>query len=101
MIHCPYRSWCPVCVEAMGHEDPHERLGPHEESELPVVGMDYDKYGEEEAVTDQVTSLVIKHKDSGQIKAHVVEVKGPKDEWVIKRICKDIEEFGVRTGRNG
>ena len=20
--HCPYRPWCPVCVEAMGREDP-------------------------------------------------------------------------------
>ena len=21
--HCPYRSWCPVCVSASGHEAPH------------------------------------------------------------------------------
>ncbi len=56
LTHCPYMSWCSVCVEAMGREDPHVRQGPPEESALPVVGMDYDKYGEEEAVTDQVTS---------------------------------------------
>ena len=22
VTHCPYRPWCPVCVEAMGREDP-------------------------------------------------------------------------------
>jgi len=94
LTHCPYRSWCSVCVEAMGREDPHVRKGPPEESELPIVGMDYDKYGEEESVSDQVTTIVVKDSDSGQIKAHVVEVKGPKDEWVVKKICKDVEGFG-------
>ena len=23
--HCPYRTWCPVCVKASGHEAPHKR----------------------------------------------------------------------------
>ena len=25
LTHCPYRSWCPICVEAQGGEDPHYR----------------------------------------------------------------------------
>ena len=25
LTHCPYRSWCRVCVEAMGREDPHKK----------------------------------------------------------------------------
>ena len=91
LTHCPYRNWCSLCVEAMGREDPRVRQGPPEESALPVVGMDYDKYGEEEAVTDQITSIVVKDRESGQLKAHVVEVKGPKDEWIIKKVCKDVE----------
>ena len=43
LTHCPYRSWCPVCVLAMGREDPQPRQGPKEKSEIPEVGMDYDK----------------------------------------------------------
>ena len=94
LTHCPYRNWCSVCVEAMGREDPHPRQGPKEKSEVPEVGMDYDKYGEEEKVGTQITVLVVKDSETGMIKAHVVDVKGPKDEWVIKKVCKDIEGFG-------
>ena len=71
-----------MCIEAFGREDPHPRREPRAESELPVVGMDYDMYGEEDRVEDQITSIVIKDERSGQIKAHVVESKGPRDEWI-------------------
>ncbi len=94
VTHCPYRSWCDVCVRALGREDPHNRVSDKEESALPTVGMDYDKYGEEEAVGNQVTSLILKDSETGMIKGHVVEVNGPRDEWVLKRCCKDIEGLG-------
>ena len=32
--HCPFRSWCPVCVAASGREDPH----PRERAEPPRMG---------------------------------------------------------------
>ena len=52
LTHCPYRLLCPVCVEAMGREDPHKQAEEVEESALAVVN-------------------------------------GPRDEWIIKRCCKD------------
>ncbi len=94
LTHCPYRNWCDVCVSAMGREDPHHRQEEVEEGALPVVGSDYDKYGEEERAENHITSIVLKDSDTGMIKGHVTEVKGPKDEWIIKRCCKDIEGMG-------
>lgn len=25
IVHCPYRSWCPICVQARGRALPHKR----------------------------------------------------------------------------
>ena len=51
---------------------------------------------EEEGVATQITAIVVNEDDSGMIEAHVVKCKGPQDEWVIERLCKDIEGFGRR-----
>ena len=59
-----------------------------------IIGLDYDKYGEEEGVATQITAIVVKEDDTGMIEAHVVKCKGPQDEWVTKRLCKDIEGLG-------
>jgi hypothetical protein len=39
--HLPYRSWCPVCVEACGKEDAHYSKKGTEEDGRPVVALDY------------------------------------------------------------
>ena len=45
--HCPYRSWCAVCVAASAREDPHTRQGKCDTEEgLPVVQADYDLFEE-------------------------------------------------------
>ena len=35
--HTPYRSWCPVCVEAQGREDPHYRGTKEDIINEPVI----------------------------------------------------------------
>ena len=41
-IHCPYRSWCPVCVEAQGKDDPHYKSTREDcPNEAPVIVLDY------------------------------------------------------------
>ena len=53
--HCPYRSWCPVCVSASGHEAPHNRRSERdEETGFPVISMDY------EALEDEIKFLAVK-----------------------------------------
>ena len=41
--HLPYRSWCPVCVEARGEEDAHPRRRGEESctDSLAKVSLDY------------------------------------------------------------
>ena len=36
--HLPYRSWCHICVEAKGKEDPHYRNRVKEIGQVPVIG---------------------------------------------------------------
>ena len=53
LIHCPYRSWCKICVEAQGREDPHP--SNHESSEeIPRFSMDYKELSE---YSDKVKEL--------------------------------------------
>ena len=46
VTHLPYRSWCRVCLEAKGKEDPHFRTRLKEVGEVPTIGLDYKSYGE-------------------------------------------------------
>ena len=42
-LHCPYRSWCEICVAASGKEDPHTRTSSLDvETGLPVLSLDYE-----------------------------------------------------------
>ena len=46
MTHNPYRSWCPICVEARGKEDPHRKTKKKEDNdEIPEIGLDYKTFG--------------------------------------------------------
>lgn len=89
--HCPYRSWCPVCVAASGKDDPY----PHEkgraaEDGLPAVSMDY------ELMEEQLIVLVAKDENTGAILAYDCEAKGPSEVWVMKQLARDLEDWGRR-----
>ena len=88
--HCPYRSWCPICVAASAREDPHRRktAGRDSESGLPVVAIDY------ELLEEKITVLVARDLESGATLAYDCEAKGPSDAWMIKQFVKDLEDWG-------
>ena len=93
--HLPYRNWCPVCVKAKGREDDHRRGAHHEEdaSGLPIVSLDYQTLNGD---GDKGTKVIIgKDESTGNVLGHSVICKGLADEWVIKRIVKDMEELGL------
>ena len=102
--HLPYRSWCPVCVRAKAIEDAHRRGAnePDEEDEggVPEVAIDYNALDEFLDVVEEANSklktLVLKDDPSGSMFQHKIDVKGAGDEWLMKRICKDLEELGRR-----
>ena len=88
--HCPYRSWCSACVRAKAKEDAHKRdkAGLDEASGLPVISMDY------EMPEEKIVMLVVKDDESGSTLAYDCEVKGPGDEWMLRQLAKDLEEWG-------
>ena len=55
-------------------------------------GMDYVFMGQAEQ-EGQTEIMVIKDGRSGTLCSHVVRVKGPGDEWIVGRICKDIKNM--------
>ena len=87
--HTPYRSWCKVCVAASAREDPHPRRKQRdEETGLPMISMDY------EFLEEKVTVLVAKDESSGATLAYDCETKGPGDDWVIRQLDRDLEDWG-------
>ena len=87
--HCPFRSWCPICVEASSKEDPHPRSsGRDAETGLPIISLDYD------LIEDKITVLIVKDKESSACLAYECTTKGPDDEWVVRQLVKDLESWG-------
>ena len=37
VTHLPYRSWCPICVQARGRQNNH----PNQRSKLPIIQLDF------------------------------------------------------------
>ena len=92
-LHLPYRNWCPVCVKSKGREDAHARSSEDENPGLPVISMDYNELDDKTESRSNKT-LIIKDEESGAVLQYKVKCKGPKDEWVIKKLVRDIEELG-------
>ena len=92
-LHLPYRNWCPVCVKSKGREDAHARSSEDENPGLPVISMDYNELDDKTESRSNKT-LIVKDEESGAVLQYKVKCKGPKGEWVIKKLVRDIEELG-------
>ena len=91
--HLPYGCWCPVCVKAKGREDAHKRGDGKEKPGLPIISMDYSELDDEDEARSNKT-LVVKDELSGAVLQYKVKCKGTGDDWVVKKLVRDIEEFG-------
>ncbi len=107
--HLPYRNWCKPCVEAKLKEAAHYRTEKDEEdkSGLPIVSMDYAALNEEyDAEGNRITGesdekdekrikmIIGKDEVTSNVFAHFVLCKGVHDEWVNRKIVRDLEEIG-------
>ena len=95
ITHTPPRPWCDICVAAYGKEDPHFRGANNKEeadkSGIPIVSLDYNDVEKGKAMT-----IVGKDESTGMPINHKVSCKGPADEWVVRKIVKDLEDIGRR-----
>ena len=97
MTHNPYRSWCPVCNEARGKEDPHKKKKNKkqgEDDEVPEVGMDYKSFGQEEKEDDKATLIIARDRATLETFVHLCRCKGPNDEWVVDKLVEDMAILG-------
>ena len=92
--HMPYRSWCPVCVQAKGKENPHFRKKEKKAGDKPVVGLDYKSFGQSISEDDKKTAIVMRDQYSVSTGAHIVRCKGASDEYIVEKLMEDIDQMG-------
>ncbi len=73
VTHCPYRSWCAICVAGRGQKTGHKKQ-KRDGSELPRFAMDYGFLGDEGQPTASL--LVMREPKSGMMLGMIVEKKG-------------------------
>ena len=90
--HVPFRSWCPKCVSARGHQSAH-RASPDPTDSTPMISFDYCflRRGENEG---SVPVLVGKVRKYNFLIAHVVPFKGGAQEVVVAQVVRDISKLG-------
>ena len=87
--HIHFRSWCPVCVEARGRENPHYRRKERVRPGLPTICMDYT-----EIRKGRPPIIVIKDQAAKSMFCHQSLRKGATGQWIVKRILRDVENTG-------
>lgn len=93
LTHCAYRSWCPICVEAHGREDPHCRATKEDVmSEAPVVSMDYKEISEYEMDKALLIAIICRDEWTKAVAAHVVKAKGSIE--CSRRFVEFLDSFG-------
>ena len=96
--HLPYRNWCPICVAAKAKEAPHTRdknaKCDDEDSKLPIISADYTELNPDEKDVNKVKMMISKDETTGNTAGFRCRVKGPGDEWALKRLKQEIQEWG-------
>ena len=70
--HIPFRDWCPHCVRGKAKGNPHFAKRDREESEVPIVAMDYAFMGDKGIVEDGEVQTLEKE---GEIKIMRQQIK--------------------------
>ncbi len=104
LTHLPYASWCRVCVEARGCENPRKRKQEEELEAAPVVETDYGfaTTGEVTASSSQSSSpaspvLVAVNSHNGYGYASLSRAKGRSDKSAIKGMLGYFQEAGMSS----
>ena len=83
--HINFRNWCPVCVEARGRENPHNRRKEQVRPGLPTICLDY-----KEIRKGRAPIVVVKDQATKSTFCHQALRKGATDQWIVSRILRDI-----------
>ena len=89
--HRPFRSWCPICVNAKGREEAHRKGRGKERSCEATISLDYKTFDQEDDRDDKATAVVYKDDHTTMMFGHVYERKSAS---VIEKT-----PTGERSGR--
>ena len=106
LTHCPYQSWCEVCVASKGRSDHCHKEAPEpKDGDVARVQMDFMFVGAEGSFVAEPraksTVLMVICKDDGNLTATVVRTK--TDEYGIElvlRFLSNYERVEIKTDGN-
>ena len=92
LTHCPYRSWCTICIKAQGKEDQH--VSVHEcREEIPRFSMDYKEMNEYiGSEKRKAITVIMREQETRMIAAFAVKAEGSIEQ--AKRVLEFINSFG-------
>ena len=98
LTHVPFRDWCVHCCKGKVRNNPHrvnkEKDEETKENATTTISMDYMYLTGKNKEDDKYPILVMVDRKTKAIVGHAVQCKGSKDDWAIKRVLLDIEDFG-------
>ena len=106
LTHCPYQSWCEVCVASKGKSDFYHREATQPmDGDVARIQMDFMFVCAEGTFVDEprakATVLMVICKDDGNLSA--TEVRAKTDEYGVEMVlqhCRDLSESASSTRQN-
>ena len=103
LTHCPYQSWCEVCVASKGRSDHYHKEAPEaKDGDVARVQMDFMFVGAEGSFVDEprakATVLIVICKDDGNLVATMVRTN--TDEYgveLVLRFLSNYERMEIKT----
>ena len=96
LTHCPYHSWCEVCVASKGRSDHYHREAPQPiDGDIAMIQMDFMLIGAEGTFVDEprarATVLMVICKDDGNLSA--TEVRSKTDEYGVEMVIRFLSTY--------
>ena len=96
LTHCPYQSWCEVCVASKGRSDNYHREAPQPmDGDIARIQMDFMFVGAEGTFVDEprarATVLMVICKDDGNLSA--TEVRSKTNEYGVAMVIRFLSTY--------
>merc|ERR1712086_355307 len=96
--HCPFRSWCPLCVAGKAPDPQHLALKQGDERKVPTIEFDYSKAsGRVHEPESQLPIITASESQHGAVFSSIIRKKGSQDEYVLQAFLNWISTLGCPT----
>ena len=96
--HCPFRSWCPLCVAGKAPDPQHLALKDGDERKVPTIEFDYAKAsGKAHEPGSQLPIITASESQHGACFSSIIRKKGSSDEYIVQSFLNWIPTLGCPT----